>query len=195
MTKTEKLKQAYAELKQGKIVEFIPDEGQRKLKNRGCRCWIQKGRANNRNYIYWNYFGESANEMSFSDLRWIAKVIGNCTTYDYRIVSSVYGDQESDTMKKKVVQITTVAILIAAAFIIGKETKQPTETIPEGYIKLDDCIPLEDVACYFILEDYPCFELKDFGNQLDEPSNRSYKDIMNTLDDVTEEYKEKGVIK
>lgn len=81
-------------------------------------------------------------------------------------------------MKKKIIQLSAVAVLIAAAFIIGRTT---TETIPEGYIKLDDCIPLEDVACYSYKDGYPCFELKDVGNQLDDPSNRSYEDIMNVV--------------
>ena len=97
-------------------------------------------------------------------------------------------------MKKKLLQITAVAILIAAAFFVGRTTTEK-KTVPEGYIKLDDCIPLEDIASYFILDGYPCFELKDFGNQLDNPNNRSYQDIMNSLDDMTEEYKANGLIR
>lgn len=70
-----------------------------------------------------------------------------------------------------------------------------TETVC-GYIKLEDCIPLEDIACYFIDGyDYPCFELKDVGNQLDNPYNKSYAEIMDSLENVTEEYKTKGIIK
>jgi hypothetical protein len=99
-------------------------------------------------------------------------------------------------MKKKILQLTAVVVLTVSAFLLGTTTRQPTETIiPEEYIKLEECIPLEDVACYFIDSyDYPCFELKDVGNQLDNPNNRSYKDIMSTLDDVTEEYKANGII-
>ena len=88
MTKTEKLKQAYKDMQSGKIIEFIPDEDKRKL-NSGCRCWIEQGR-NNRRYIFWNYFGQSANRMTLEDLRWIAKTIADCTTYNYKIVSSIY---------------------------------------------------------------------------------------------------------
>ena len=99
-------------------------------------------------------------------------------------------------MKKKVLQITAVAVLTVSELLLGTTTRQPTKTIvPEGYIKLEECIPLEDVACYFIDSyDYPCFELKDVGNQLDNPNNRSYVDIMSTLDNMTEEYKANGII-
>lgn len=91
MSKTEKLKQAYEEMKQGKIIEFIPDPGKAKLKT-GCRCWIAKSRqeGNRKKYIFWQYFGSSANRMSLSELRWIAKTIAECTTYNYKVVSSVY---------------------------------------------------------------------------------------------------------
>lgn len=80
-------------------------------------------------------------------------------------------------MKKKVLQFIAVATLVVAAFLIGKATTE----IPEGYIKLDECIPLEDIACYSYKDGYPCFELKDVGNQLDDPHNRSYEDIMNVV--------------
>lgn len=98
--------------------------------------------------------------------------------------------------KKKIIQLIAVAVLIATAFLVGRTTKETsTEAVTSGYIKLEECIPLEDVSCYFINGyDYPCFELKDYGNQLDNPENRSYKDIMSTLDDVTEEYKKNNII-
>ncbi len=91
MTKTERLRSAYQDLKFGKIIEFIPDEGKHKTKC-GCRCWISKGNFDKRRYISWSYFGSSAKRMSLHDLRWIAKNIGDCTTYEYKIVNSVYGD-------------------------------------------------------------------------------------------------------
>lgn len=88
MTKTEKLKQAYTDLKNGKIVEFINDD----LNNVNVKCWI--GNSNyekdKRKYIFWHCYGSSANRMTLKDLRWIAKIIGHCTTYDYRIASSIY---------------------------------------------------------------------------------------------------------
>lgn len=96
--------------------------------------------------------------------------------------------------------IGAMTILLCGAYLLGTTqaetiTKVQTvteikEVIPDNYIPLDECIPLEDVACYFIDGyDYPCFELKDVENQLDNPNNRSYEDIMESLEDVTEEYK------
>lgn len=96
--------------------------------------------------------------------------------------------------------IGAMAILLCGAYLLGntqaetitevKEVEKVVEVIPDNYVPLDECIPLEDVACYFIDGyDYPCFELKDIGNQLDNPNNRSYADIMESLEDVTEEYK------
>lgn len=96
--------------------------------------------------------------------------------------------------------IGAMAILLCGAYWLGTtqaETMTAVQTvtkikevIPDNYIPLDECIPLEDVACYYIDGyDYPCFELKDIGNQLDNPNNRSYADIMENLEDVTEEYK------
>ena len=94
-----------------------------------------------------------------------------------------------------------IAGLLTSAYLLGtcqaktetiteiKEVEKVVEVVPDGYIKLTECIPLEDVGCYFINSyNYPCFELKDVGNQLDDPDNRSYEDIMKDLDDVTEEY-------
>lgn len=105
-------------------------------------------------------------------------------------------------MKRTLKAIGTVGamtILLLCAYLLGttqaetitevQTIEKIVEVIPDGYIKLEECIPLEDVACYFINGyDYPCFELKDVGNQLDNPNNRSYADIMESLEDVTEEY-------
>lgn len=89
-------------------------------------------------------------------------------------------------MHKKIIQLTAVAVLTVTAFLVGR-TIQPTENkeeIPSGYIKLEECIPLEDISSCFINEyDYPCFELKDYGNQLDNPSNISYKDIIKSINE------------
>lgn len=94
-----------------------------------------------------------------------------------------------------------IAGLLTSAYLLGtcqvktetvteiKEVEKVVEVVPDGYIKLTECIPLKDIGCYFINSyDYPCFELKDVGNQLDDPDNRSYEDIMKDMDDVTEEY-------
>lgn len=82
-----------------------------------------------------------------------------------------------------VVFINTVAVV---AFLLG--TTQAKEVIPDGYIALNECIPLEDIACYFIDEyDYPCFGLKDVATQYNADNTRSYADIMSHLPDETEE--------
>ncbi len=96
------------------------------------------------------------------------------------------------TMKKSISTIgiiATMGIMLICAYLLGTtqaETITEVETvteikevIPEGYIPLSECIPLTDIACYFIDGyDYPCFELKDVGNQLDDDNNRSYRDIV-----------------
>lgn len=90
MTKTEKLKAAYNDLKSGKIIEFIPDNSKTTF---GCKCWIGKSSNPNckRKFIFWHRAGSSANNMSLTDLRWIARKIGDCTSYNYKIVQSIYG--------------------------------------------------------------------------------------------------------
>lgn len=79
-------------------------------------------------------------------------------------------------MKKRIAYITITAAVTCAAFFIGRNTAQ------ENYIPLNDCIPLSDIAiCYTGNNDYPVFELADITCQLDDPKNRSYADIMNTI--------------
>lgn len=85
-------------------------------------------------------------------------------------------------MKKKIVKTLLVIAMLVGSFYIGM--KQGKTEVLEGYVKLEECIPLEDVSCYFIGKyDYPCFELKDYGNQLDNPQNRTYEDIMASLEE------------
>lgn len=97
--------------------------------------------------------------------------------------------------------ITTIGIMLVCAYLFGTtraetitEVQTVTETrevIPDGYIPLDECIPLEDIACYFVNGyDYPCFELGDITHQLDDNKNRSYADIIENLADETEDFKE-----
>lgn len=86
MTKTERLKMAYEEIKEGKIIEFQSDEGEMYK----CRVWIKDCNKSNRKYIAYRSFGQSAMRMGLDNLRWIAKTIGKCTTYNYRIVGSIY---------------------------------------------------------------------------------------------------------
>lgn len=87
---------------------------------------------------------------------------------------------------KKILKIVLVGVMIIGSYFL-RTTQGKTEIItyiPDGHIALDQCIPLEDIACCFIGQyDYPCFELKDVGNQLDDPDNRSYVDIMESLED------------
>ena len=101
---------------------------------------------------------------------------------------------------KTIGTIATITIMLVCAYLLGTTQAETItevqtitkirEVIPDGYIKLDECIPLEDIACYFIDGyDYPCFELKDVGNQLDDDHNRSYMDIMKSLPDETEDFK------
>lgn len=97
-------------------------------------------------------------------------------------------------------KIVSMGIILAGAYLLGTtraetviETQKVIETvkvIPDGYITLNECIPLADIACYFIDGyDYPCFELKDVWNQFGNDNNRSYADIMNDLPDETKDFK------
>lgn len=115
--------------------------------------------------------------------------------------------RRANTMKKSIKTIgivATMGIMLVSAYLLGttqtktiKEVQTVTESkevVPDGYILLDECIPLEDIACYFIDGyDYPCFELKDIGNQFDNDNNRSYADIMDSLTDETKDFKENFV--
>lgn len=89
---------------------------------------------------------------------------------------------------KKSIKIAVIAIMLVCAYLLGTTQAETKEVIPAGYIPLNDCIPLADIACYFIDEyDYPCFELKDVATQYNEDHTRSYADIMLQLYDETEE--------
>ena len=77
------------------------------------------------------------------------------------------------TQAKTITDIQTVTEI--------KEVEKVVEVVPDRYIKLNDCIPLEDIAGYFIDDGYICFSLKDVGYQLDNINNRSYTDIMDSL--------------
>lgn len=84
---------------------------------------------------------------------------------------------------KKIIKISIVGAMVIGSYFFG------TTQTKEGYIALDQCIPLEDIAgCFIGAYDYPCFELKDVGNQLDDSDNRSYADIMESLEDGRSEF-------
>lgn len=101
---------------------------------------------------------------------------------------------------KIIISIIIVIIMLVCAYLLGTTQAETitevqtvintVEVIPEGYIPLDECIPLSDIACYFIDGyDYPCFELGDYTHQFDDDNNRSYKDIMDELVNETEDFK------
>ena len=89
-------------------------------------------------------------------------------------------------MRKKLFYIIITAVLCFMAYFSGiRHTKTMTETIQEtdAYIPLDQCIPLEDIACYYINDSgYLCLELKDIRYQMDDAHNNAY---VEGLEDVT----------
>lgn len=104
---------------------------------------------------------------------------------------------------KTIVKISAIGMAFVSAYMIGTthaetviETQKviETEVIPDGYISLNEAIPLEDVACYFINGyDYPCFELKDVATQYNADNMRSYADILSELPDETADFQENFV--
>lgn len=82
-------------------------------------------------------------------------------------------------MKKKIAYLIITASIATATFFVGKSTAK--EVIPENYIPISECIPLSDIANYYMGENgYPVFELKDVAHQMDDANNRSYEEIINT---------------
>ena len=97
--------------------------------------------------------------------------------------------------------IATMGIMMILSYLLGttqaetitviQTVTEIREVIPDGYIPLDECIPLEDIACCFIGGyGYPCFELKDVATQYNADGTRSYNDIMDSLTDETQDFKE-----
>lgn len=104
------------------------------------------------------------------------KTIGTIATMAFIAIGSFY---LGTTKVETITDIQTVTEI--------KEVEKVVEIVPDGYIKLEECIPLEDIAGYFIdAYDYPCFSLTDVGYQLDDINNRSYTDIMNDLPYISE---------
>ena len=102
---------------------------------------------------------------------------------------------------KTILKIAVIGTMLSSAYLLGTtrtetviETQKVIETvevIPDGYIGLNEAIPLEDVACWFMDGyDYPCFELKDVATQYNAGNTRSYADILETLPDHTTEFQE-----
>ena len=92
-------------------------------------------------------------------------------------------------MTKRLVMFLVTAVLVTTSYYIG--TTQAATIVPDGYIRLDECIPLDDIAYYFIDDaDYPCFELKDTLYQLEDKSNASYEEIMKKIPSIDDLRKE-----
>lgn len=99
-------------------------------------------------------------------------------------------------MKKSIKKIGIIAIMVTmsvCSYMVGTtQTKTETvikeiEVIPQNYISLDNCIPLDDVCgWYYDKYDYICFELGDIGKQLDNPNGKSYNDIISDLPHLTD---------
>lgn len=88
-----------------------------------------------------------------------------------------------------VIFINTVAVV---AFLL--DTTQAKEVIPTGYIPLSECIPLEDIACWFMDDDdYSCLELKDVATQYNSDNTRSYAEIFSELPNETADFQENFV--
>ena len=93
--------------------------------------------------------------------------------------------------------ITVFGFLFVCAYLLGttqattvievKEVEKVVEVVPDGYIALEHCIPLEDIACYYLNDaGYLCVELKDIQLQLDDTHNNAYMNVLEGLEDVTE---------
>lgn len=99
-------------------------------------------------------------------------------------------------MKKSIKTIGTIATIVimsVCSYMAGTtQTKTETvtktitkevEVIPDNYISLDKCIQLDDIVGYYIdSNDYICFSLADYNNQLDDTANTSYNDILSSID-------------
>lgn len=90
-------------------------------------------------------------------------------------------------MSKTIETIIAVMICMFLGYCMGLvnsrvetvEVERVIEVVPDGYIPLNECIPLEDLNGYFYNEDdYLCFELADVGNQLDKYENWTYENII-----------------
>ncbi len=98
---------------------------------------------------------------------------------------------------KTIGTIATIVIMSVCSYITGttqaktetvtKTITKEVEVIPDNYISLDKCIPLDDVCgWYYDKYDYICFELGDIGKQSDNPNGKSYNDIIADLPHLTD---------
>lgn len=92
-------------------------------------------------------------------------------------------------MKKKIIVSLFIVAVAIVSFALGKSINNATnatEPTTEA-ISISDCIPLEDIAGYYIDNDgFTHFELKDVENQLDNPSNKPYTEILSEIPELEE---------
>lgn len=74
--KTQNLKAAYKDLKDGHVIDC-----------NGCRVYIEYSEHGNREYIFWENFGRSAERLGIQNLRWIFRVIAKSPDYAYKLVA------------------------------------------------------------------------------------------------------------
>ena len=92
-------------------------------------------------------------------------------------------------MKNKVFTLMMLTATALISYGIGKQSKVVAD-VPKGYVRLEECIPLEDISCKFTNGDYLCVGLGDITRQLDNPDSYTYEDILYGIEDITEELKE-----
>ena len=91
-------------------------------------------------------------------------------------------------MKHKITYLIITSALVMSAFLIGKSTapKQIITKTAINSIQLEKAIPLSDVACWYVKDDYITVELKDVTCQLDNKANASYTDLLKDIPNETE---------
>ena len=95
-------------------------------------------------------------------------------------------------MKCITYSIILISILFMAHFSGMERGKAMNES--DSYLPLDQCIPLEDIACYYVNDsDFLCVELKDIRYQMDDLNNNAYIDVLGGLEDVTELYNDRYI--
>lgn len=81
--KTKNLLSIYKLLAAGNIVQIRGKRG-------GVIVWRALGNRGDREYLFWQSFGQSATRLGINNLRWIAKTIGESSKYEYKVVDGVY---------------------------------------------------------------------------------------------------------
>lgn len=94
-------------------------------------------------------------------------------------------------MKHKITYLIITSALVMSAFLIGK-TSAPTQIITKttiNSIQLEKAIPLSDVACWYVKDDYITIELKDVTHQLDSYANANYTEVLKDIPNETVTYR------